>query len=251
QPVTLIIPWERVEEERAILGRLRRGERIEHFETLRRTKDGRLINISLTISPVRDAAGRVIGASKVARDISAQKRAEAAVVEADRRKDEFLAVLAHELRNPLAPLQNAVEIVRSSLDRPEVVAEFTTMMDPQIAHMKRLIDDLLDVSRITRGKLVLQRARIDLADVVRAALETTAAQITENGHELTVLLPPDPLWIDADRIRLSQALANLLNNAAKYTPPGGKIQLTGERRGGDVVVTVKDTGIGIAPGDLK
>jgi PAS domain S-box-containing protein len=251
QPVTLIIPWERVEEERAILGRLRRGERIEHFETLRRSKDGRLINISLTISPVRDAAGRVIGASKVARDISAQKRAEAAVVEADRRKDEFLAVLAHELRNPLAPLQNAVEIVRSSLDRPEVVAEFTTMMDRQIGHMKRLIDDLLDVSRITRGKLVLQRARIDLADVVRAALETTAAQITENGHELTVLLPPDPVWIDADRIRLSQALANLLNNAAKYTPPGGKIQLTGERRGGDVVVTVKDTGIGIAPGDLK
>ncbi len=251
QPVTLVIPPDRLEEERVILARLRRGERLEHFETLRRARDGRLIDISLTISPIRDAAGRVIGASKVARDISPQKQAEAAVAEANRRKDEFLAVLAHELRNPLAPLQNAVEIVRNSLDRPEVAAEFTNMMERQIEHMKRLIDDLLDVSRITRGKLVLQRARIDIASVVRAALETASAQIAEGGHELTVVLPPDPVWIDADRIRLSQALANLLNNAAKYTPPGGKIRLTAERRGGAVVVTVKDTGIGLAPGELE
>ena len=251
QPVTLIIPADRQEEERMILERLHRGERITHFETLRRTRDGRLIAISLTISPIRDAAGRVFGASKVARDISAQKRAEAAAAEANRRKDEFLAVLAHELRNPLAPLRNAVEIVRSSLDRPEVVGKFTNMMDRQIEHMKRLIDDLMDVSRITRGKLMLQRARIDVASVVGAALETTTVQIAEGGHDLTVTLPPDPLWIDGDAIRLSQALANLLSNAAKYTPPGGKIRLTAERRDADVVVTVKDTGIGLAPGELE
>jgi signal transduction histidine kinase len=179
--VTLIIPWERVEEERA-MRRLRQcGERLQHFETFAE-QDGRLINISVTIAPVRDAAGRVSGASKGARDSSAQKRAEAAVVEADRRKDEFLAVLAHELRNPLAPLQNAVEIVRASLDRPEVVAEFTTMMDRQIGHMKRLIDDLLDVSRITSGKLVLQRARIDLASVVGGAGNDRCADHRERSR---------------------------------------------------------------------
>jgi PAS domain S-box-containing protein len=251
QHVTLIIPPDRLTEEDMILERLRRGERFDHFETIRRAKDGRLLNISLTISPIHDATGRVTGASKVARDISAQKQAEAAVVEANRRKDEFLAVLAHELRSPLAPLQNAVEIIRSSPDRPDVVAEFTSMMDRQIQHMKRLVDDLLDVSRITTGKLVLHRARIDLARVVTAAVETTSAQIAEGGHELTVILPPGPVWIDGDRIRLAQALANLLSNAAKYTPPGGKIRLTAERRNSDVMIAVKDTGIGIPAAELE
>jgi PAS domain S-box-containing protein len=251
QPVTLIIPAERHEEERLILERLRRGERIEHFETVRQARDGRLIDISLTISPIRDAVGRVVGASKVARDIGPQKRAEGASTEANRRKDEFLAVLAHELRSPLAPLQNAVEIVRRSLDRPAVATEFANMMERQIEHMKRLIDDLLDVSRITRGKLVLRRAHIDVAGVVRSALETTGAQIAAAKHELTVVLPPDPVWIDADQVRLSQALANLLSNAAKYTPPGGKIRLTVERRDGGVVITVEDSGIGLEPGQFE
>ncbi len=159
RPITLIIPPERLDEEREILARLRRGERIEHFETVRVAKDGRRLDISLTVSPIRDAEGRVIGASKIARDITERKRAEAALreavealKEADRRKDEFLALLAHELRNPLAPLRNGLQVMRLAAGDADAVARSRDMMDRQLAHMVRLIDDLLDVSRISRTR---------------------------------------------------------------------------------------------------
>jgi PAS domain S-box-containing protein len=245
RPITLIIPPERLDEEREIMARLRRGERVEHFDTVRMSKDGRRINLSLTISPIRDAAGRVIGASKVARDITDRKRAEEALREADRQKDEFLALLAHELRNPLAPLRNGLQILRLAGADTEAAAKARAMMERQLGHMIRLVDDLLDVSRISRNKMELRRSRVLLADVVSSAVETARPVIEAAGHQLTLSLPPEPVHLDADLTRLAQVLSNLLTNSARYTDRGGRIWLTAERRDDEVAVSVRDTGIGI------
>src|SRR5690606_20519473 len=167
--------------------------------------------------------------------------------EADRRKDEFLAILAHELRNPLAPLRNGLEIMRLAGENREVLAQARDMMERQLSHLVRLVDDLLDLARITRGRIELRRARVDLAVVVRHALETSRPLIEQGGHELSVHLPSEPLMIEADTIRLAQAIANLLNNAARYTDRGGHIRLSAERRDASAVVSVQDNGVGIPP----
>ena len=146
-------------------------------------------------------------------DITDRKRAEEALQEADRRKDEFLAVLAHELRDPLAPIRNAVQIMRLAGDNPQAVGRAQEMMDRQLQHMVRLVDDLLDVSRITRGKIELRKERIELAAVVNSAVETSRPTIEEAGHELTVVMPPEPIYLEGDLIRLAQVVANLLNNS--------------------------------------
>jgi PAS domain S-box-containing protein len=245
RPITLIIPDERFDEERVILSRLVRGERIEHFETVRVAKDGRRLDISLTVSPVRDGAGRIIGASKVARDITESKRAAEALRDADRRKGEFLALLAHELRNPLAPLRNGLEEIRLARGEGDAVENARSMMERQLGHMVRLIDDLLDVARINQEKMELRPTRLLLADVIESALETTRPLIHAAGQTLTVSLPEEPLALEADSTRLAQVLANLLNNSAKYTEPGGHIALAAERAGRDVVISVRDDGIGI------
>src|SRR5262249_27336627 len=161
---TIVIPSDRLDEEREILRRLRRGERIEHYETVRRTKSGRLFDIALTISPVRDATGRVIGASKIARDITDRKRAEQEREESNRRKDEFIAILAHELRNPLAPVRNAARYLRKKGVDPDLRRP-VDIIERQVAQMARLIDDLLDASRISRGMLELRRERVTLAEI--------------------------------------------------------------------------------------
>ena len=247
QPVTLIIPAERRHEETMILERLRRGERIEHFETVRQSKQGRLIDISLAISPVRDRTGRIIGASKIARDITYSKQVEEALKDADRRKDEFLAMLAHELRNPLAPIRNAIEILRTK-SPPEPELDWArNVIERQVQQMTRLVDDLLDVSRITQGKIALRRERIQLAEVVGNAVEASRSLVEELGHQLTVTLPSEPILLEVDPARLFQVLMNLLNNAAKYTNPGGRIWLTAEPGGEVVSIRVRDNGIGIAP----
>lgn len=373
RPITLLIPPERHDEERLILERLGRGEHIEHFETVRVSKAGRRIPISLTISPIRDSSGRVIAASKVARDITArkcaeealresqrrfalladfvpqliwtadpdgavdyfngrwydftgqthdqalkngwievvhpedvadvrrlwqeslhtgqhiececrlraahghyewflvrgaplrndqgqttkwfgsctgidnQKRLEQTLKETDRRKDEFLATLAHELRNPLAPIRNALHLL-SLEDSPSPDAQFChEVIERQVENLVRLVDDLLDVSRITRGKINLQKERVHLEDVVTRAVESSRPLIDAHGHHLDVVLPKEPLWIHADPVRIAQVLWNLLNNAAKYTPDGGRITLQAERSGSDAVISVRDNGMGIAP----
>jgi signal transduction histidine kinase len=170
--------------------------------------------------------------------------------DSDRRKDEFLATLAHELRNPLAPIRNAIEVLRmtGSLDPTTQTAH--EMIDRQINQLVRLVDDLLDVSRITRGKLPLRKERVELAAAVRSAVETARPLIEAAGHEFTLILPPEPVFLDADLVRLAQVVANLLTNAAKYTDKGGHIRLTAEQQGDQIVLSVKDTGIGIAADHL-
>lgn len=391
RPIVLIIPPDRIDEERTILARIRRGERVDHFETVRVTKDGRAVDISLTVSPMADARGRIIGASKIARDITERKRvqnalleseeryrqaamqaAEAAasnakfraffeqgtnfagllsldgrVVEAnrlcldacgytrdevigkpfwecgwwnratelmemvqegalfaasgqlfrreskyfiasgdvrivdlilapvtnhdgqvifvaatgtditdrrlmedallenDRKKDEFIALLAHELRNPLAPIRNGLHVMRLAGGDANAVEQVRAMMDRQLGHMVRLVDDLLDIARIGQNKMELRRSRVDLADVLSSAVETVRPMMDESRHELSVSLPPEPLILDADLTRLAQVFSNLLTNSAKYTERGGRVWLDAKRQGGDVVVSVRDNGIGI------
>ena len=379
QFITLIIPPGRLVEERDILARLRRGECIEHFETVRVAKDGRRINLSLTVSPLRNGDGQVVGASKVARDITDKKRAHTelarlaetlglalsaaglgtwewdpatdlitlsdraaaiyglppgrtylrewmrglvrpdyrdrireeaaravadrsdydveypleragdapvwvaargrgvydaagtltrmlgvtqdvtqrkrteqereqlveALRESDQKKDDFIALLAHELRNPLAPIRNGLQDLRLAGGDVDAVGDARAMMDRQLSHMVRLIDDLLDVSRISRNKMELRRERVLLGDVIGSAVETARPLIEAAGHDLSASMPPGPVFLDADLTRLAQVFSNLLTNSAKYTGRGGKIRLAAERRGGEVVVTVRDNGIGI------
>ena len=266
QSMTLIIPTERRAEENDILQRIRRGERVEHFETVRVAKNGQRLDVSLTISPLRDQHGRVIGASNVGRDISARKRAakeaqaaqklltesrdelqrvNAELSEADRRKDEFLAVLAHELRNPLAPIRNAVHYLGLKASPDPALRNARDIIDRQVKHLVRLVDDLLDISRISSGKIGLRKERVSLALIVTNAVEASRPAIESENHQLTVTLPAEPVYLDADLTRLAQVLQNLLNNAAKYTAPGGKIGLHAEFDGHSVAIRVVDTGIGI------
>jgi signal transduction histidine kinase/CheY-like chemotaxis protein len=173
-----------------------------------------------------------------------------AVSEADRRKDEFLATLAHELRNPLAPIKNSVAVMRlRGFDNPELDWA-RDVIERQVEQMTRLVDDLLDISRISRGKVDLHLQMVDLTELVQRAVETTRPLLEESGHVLTISLPEDPVRLDADPTRLEQILANLLNNSAKYTERGGQIWLTADREETGVVIKVRDTGIGIAPGLL-
>jgi PAS domain S-box-containing protein len=215
------------------------------MDLLMRTRDGR--DLETSWANVRLSDGTQVG---IGLDITDCKRYEQSLKEADRRKDEFLATLAHELRNPLAPLRNGLQLLRLAGDNRAVAEQAQDMMERQLQQMVRLIDDLLDVSRITRGKLQLRSQQVSLASVVRSAVEGSRPLIEAFGHALGVTLPPEPVWLDADPTRLAQVFGNLLTNAAKYTDPGGHIGLTAERHGGEVVVLVRDTGVGIAPEHL-
>ncbi|HET9396115.1 MAG TPA: ATP-binding protein, partial [Nitrospiraceae bacterium] len=209
--------------------------------------DGEIIWLFTNAFVLREGnrAVRMIGATL---DITDHKRTQESLREADRRKDEFLATLAHELRNPIAPIAMGLEILNISGDDAGTAAEVRTMMQRQTQHMVRLIDDLLDVSRITRGKLELRLGQADLAEIVRNAVDATRPLIEEAGQTLTVRLPEKPVLLFADANRLTQVITNLLNNAAKFTPREGRLDLTSEYSGGEAIVTVSDTGIGI-PGD--
>lgn len=215
----------------------------------------RWIETSAQVVEADGRADRMVGISRDAtehRSINeALTRQAAQLAEADRRKDEFLAVLGHELRNPLAPLQNSVELLKHRATDPAVIAQARAIMERQLRHLVRLVDDLLDVARIRSGKIVLNRQRIDLNAAVNSAIELSRPGIEARRHQLTVSLPDDPLWVEADSTRLPQLLANLLNNAAKYTPEAGRIALIARREGAHVVVRVSDTGIGMSSQDLS
>ena len=371
KPIRVLIPPELAQEEEEILGKLVGGKSVEHYETERVRKDGSRIQISATISPIRSANMKIVGASEIARDISERKREEsilreseerfraladsapvlvwmqdasgclfvnrayldflgldnqavirgfdweqyihpedreayvaayldclarqapfeaecrfrrhdgeyrwvqsvavpritaegeflghtgcafdvhearmaaAALREADRHKDEFLAMLAHELRNPLAPIRNAIQVLQRISPPDPQLQKMRDMIDRQVTHMSRLVDDLLDVSRITRNKIALLKERLELMTAVGRAVETCRPLIDSRKHRLSVSLPPDPVQVEGDLTRLSQVISNLLDNAAKYTEEGGNIWLTAERSGDQVVIRVKDDGMGI------
>jgi PAS domain S-box-containing protein len=195
--------------------------------------------------PVRDDSGHVVRWFGTCTDIDDQKRAEEALRDADRRKDEFLAMLAHELRNPLAPIRDGLHILSMPQVDGATAGRVRSMMEQQVRNLTRLVDDLLDVSRITRGKIRLRKETTDLAAVVGHAVETVRPLVELQKHELAVSLPDEPVYLEADPTRLEQVLTNLLNNAAKYTEAGGHIRLSAVREGAEVVVRVGDNGMGI------
>jgi two-component system CheB/CheR fusion protein len=206
--------------------------------------------------PVKDAAGVLYRIAGIAEDVTEQKRLEAELrqradqlIEADRRKDEFLAMLAHELRNPLAPIRNSAKVLRLLDQADPNIRRAGDMIERQVEHLARLVEDLLDVSRITRGKIRLHKEPIELAPTLARAVETSRPLIDARQHELTVTLPAEPVTIDGDATRLAQVISNLLHNAAKYTEEGGHIWLTADRSPGEAVVRVRDNGLGI-PAEL-
>jgi PAS domain S-box-containing protein len=205
-------------------------------------------------APVFGPDGQVVAIAGTTRDITDRQAAEqalrlqaASLAEADRAKDEFLATLSHELRNPLAPLRNSLALLRQLGQDNQKAEPVRAMMERQVNHLVRLVDDLLEVSRISRGTLSLRKERVEMAAIVRSAIETSEPLMAEAGHALEVVLPPEPLWLEGDPVRLAQVLANLLNNAAKYSNDGGRITVRGESRDGQAVISVRDNGLGIEP----
>ena len=247
KPITILIPADRADEEPPILERIRRGERIDHFETVRRHKDGSLVDISLTISPIIDERGAIIGASKIARDITQRKRTDEALRTADRAKDEFLAMLGHELRNPLGALASAVRILDLKERSPSHVAHARAVIDRQIERLSHLVDDLVDASRVTSAKMRLSRRPLDLSHVVAETIEVLRTRGLLDVHQLT--FDGSPVWIDADETRIEQIVTNLVGNAVKFTPPDGAITVSVRTEGQHAKLAVKDTGVGI-PADV-
>jgi PAS domain S-box-containing protein len=219
-------------------GRATHGEEV----TMERP-DGSRIVVSVNIEPLYDTQGKLSGAINAFQDITQRKRSEEELREADRRKDEFLAVLAHELRNPLAPVRHGLELLQRRPGQP--AEEILAMMQRQVTHLVRLVDDLLEVSRITRGRIELQRTRLELAAAVRSALEASRPLIEASGHTLELDLPGDALPVYADAVRLAQVVSNLLDNAAKYTEPGGRITVGVRREAREALIWVRDNGAGI------
>ena len=246
-PVTRLVPAHRQSEEADLLRRVSLGERVASFETERVARNGDLLDLSVTLSPIRDDAGHIVGASSIARDISARRVMEASLREADRRKDDFLAVLAHELRNPLAPIRNSAALLRLAGAVDPSTRSAAEVIERQIQHMARLLDDLLDVSRITRNRLELRRERVTLREVLDAALETTRPLLASRHQGVTTALPEEPVYFDGDPVRLAQVFSNLLSNASKYSDAGAQVRLTASLGDGTVTVAVLDDGIGIAP----
>jgi PAS domain S-box-containing protein len=375
RPILLIVPPDRASEEQEILRRIRAGQRVDHFESVRLRKDGRSVPVSLTISPIKNELGKVVGASKIARDVSARKQseqalreseerfrtladsspaliwvnglegcefvnrayldflgvepgdvqkfewaqflhpadrqqvvdsyqaafakremyvahhrfrradgqyrwmktvglprwsawgelegyvgstsdvtdikeAEDALREADRRKNEFLATLGHELRNPLAAISTGVTLLQSG-PAPDRRAWIEEMMTRQVKQLQRLVDDLLDVSRITRGKIELRRERVPLLKPLEGAVAAAADLMKQQGIELSFSAPPPEIHVDADPARIEQMVVNLLTNAAKYTPEGGRVWLSVEQVDEDVIIRCRDTGVGLSPDILE
>ena len=208
-------------------------------------RDGRWVPVDYSAAPIRDGDGRTTGIVLSVRDETERRRREQELRDADRRKDEFLATLAHELRNPLAPISTGLALLKLAAHEPKTVDEVRTTMERQTQHMVRLIDDLLDVSRITRGKLQLRQKEVELAEVVRNAVDATQSMIDQARHRLAIRLPATAIRIFADPNRLAQVLTNLLHNAAKYTPSGGQIELTVTEDARHIRIAVSDTGLGI------
>ena len=251
QSITMVIPRERLNEEVEVLSRIRAGLSVEHFHTIRRHKDGTAIDISLTVSPIRNANGEVIGASKIARDITEQLRQRKVVEEASRLKDEFLAVLSHELRTPLNTVLGYARLLRREDKRMtgELRERAFDALERNADALTLLVNDLLDTSRVVAGKLRLELLPCALDEIVMQAVETIRPPAEAKGISVEVTLEPG-LTVLADRDRLQQVIWNLLSNAVKFTPAGGQIDVRARSQPGCAAVSVQDTGIGIAADHL-
>jgi PAS domain S-box-containing protein len=253
QPILKLIPPERSLEEPAILERLRRGERVDHFTTQRICKDGKLVDVSLTISPIRNREGAIVGASKIARDVGAQKQATRALAEAaaemdrqSRMKDEFLATLSHELRTPLQSIFGWVQLLRSKdHDDPEL-SEGLAVIERNARAQQKIVDDLLDMNRILSGKARLEVQQVVLAPLIEAAIATARPAADAKGVRIQAVFASDSKLISGDPDRLQQVFWNLLSNAVKFTPKGGRVQILVQPVSSHVEVSVSDTGMGIA-----
>ena len=252
ESIGILQPGDRPDELPSLMAKVTHGESTDNLHTVRRRKDGTLIDVSLTLSPIKDRGGQTIGVSTIARNITNAVRMERQLQEQAKQlanearlKDEFLAMLAHELRNPLAPIRNGIDALRILPPNGEQAKQILDMMEEQDSNLVRLIDDLLDVSRITRGKMELRRQRVALPKIITNAIQTAEPLIQAKGHELTVRQARERLYVHGDPTRLTQIVANLLNNAAKYTPKGGRISLSTERIGDEVAIRVRDNGMGI------
>ena len=264
EPVAKLIPEELLPEEQVILSKLRRGERIEHYETRRLARDGSIVEVSLTVSPIRDITGAVVGASKIARDIGAVRRAIAdreallasernARAEAERLghlKDEFLATLSHELRTPLTTIVGWTSLLRRRANPdPELRAAVDTIHRSARAQAQ-IIDDLLDMSRIISGKIRLQTEAVDLRELLQVAVDGIRPAAAAKHIAVAVVLDPVTGLVAGDAARLQQVLWNLLTNALKFTPPNGAIRVSLQRTEAAMEISVKDSGIGIQPAFL-
>jgi PAS domain S-box-containing protein len=259
--ITLIIPKERLGEEHEVLRRVRIGEALDHYETVRVRKDGTPIDISLTVSPIRNASGTIVGASKIARDISDRKRADAErsmllareqsarsdAERATRTKDEFLATLSHELRTPLTAIVGWVRMLRQGGLDDASTGRALEVVDRNTAALKRLVEDILDISSITMGQFRIETAPVDLAGVVEQA--TDSVRHAALAKDITLNVTRDPVMrpVVGDAGRLQQVVWNLLSNAVKFTPAGGRIDVTLAQTGSYAEIRVRDTGQGIAP----
>lgn len=227
------------------------GRVVRTGEPVRFEAQARPLNRWFDVYAFRVGPAEACRGAALFRDVSERRQADDALREADRRKDEFLAILAHELRNPLAPLRTGLEIMRLGTADAVRAEQVRSMMVRQVDHMVALVDDLMDVSRISRGSIVLERRPVELTTVIRSALESCDPIIRQSGHEVSIVLPAETVHVDGDRNRLVQALGNLLINAAKYTDPGGHIAVTLEHAGEFAIVRVKDNGVGIPADKLS
>jgi PAS domain S-box-containing protein len=256
QSIRRIIPDDRQQEEAEVLFRIRRGERVEHYETIRRRKDGTLVPVSLTVSPILDHNGAVVGASKIARDISERERSErehqrllTIAREASQLKDEFLATLSHELRTPLNAIVGYVRMMQSDLLTGDKRTRAMDTVARNVSSLTHIVEDVLDVSRIISGKLRLDVQSVDLPPLIEYALETVRPAADAKGIRLIAIVDPRAAPVSGDPERLQQILWNLLSNAVKFTERGGQVQVRLERVNSHVELTVTDTGVGI-PADF-
>ena len=261
RPVVTLIPQDHQDEEPKILARLRRGERIEHYETVRAHKDGTLLNISLTVSPIRGPGGQIIGASKIARDITKQKQAEeererlfvleqqarAGAEEANRLKDEFLATVSHELRTPLTSILGYSKMLRAGILGEKEKAHAVDAIERNARAQAQIVNDILEVSRIITGKLRLNLQQISPVTAVESAIDAVRPAAGAKGLRLITSLDLSVGSVMGDPDRLQQIAWNLLSNAVKFTPAGGRVEVRLEEVDGQVQLKVSDTGIGIAP----
>ncbi len=255
QPIWRLFPPDRWNEEPKILERLKRGERVDHFETKRVRKDGAILDVSVTISPVRDETGKIIGASKIARDITEQRRAQQQLVaaneelrQADRLKSEFLATLSHELRTPLNAILGWTQVLRETgLGNPREVSEALDIIERNARAQATMIEDLLDVSRIVSGKVVLDVQQLDLPAIVHAAMQSLEPAAQARDIRMTSVFSSIGQIVMGDRNRMQQIVWNLVSNALKFTPKHGRVHVTIQRVNSHVEIAVSDNGQGIQP----